>query len=411
MSTTGQRRTRAQRVAAHVAYEGIFDRAEELLVANHGLTKIGLVLLTTFLLCLITQAWKAPFKFTLYEKVDRDIVCKTPFSVISEAKTIEARRNARLDTPIIYCNDASKIKALKMNLENTIQSFLRNESYEAMPLEEKQKWKSQFLPTGVSDDAAAAAFKNLQNVFEKDPDLNRFKESMDRVFMPFEKNGILLKLHGARDGNQEKIVVYDIGTEPNTGRETAVRDVLIGNAYQIKEWLNREFDREIAEMLFQRIRPIVPETLTENHDETVKAQNRAEERVQPVSVNYEPGQVLVKINSILELDMLTLLKAEHLAYLAQRTFAEKITRFTGVLILAMCMLLLTYFMACGAIFRSGRQLTLGNMGTVFTLMIITTLIGKSIQMLMYNQGASPELMPIVMYAQTVSIAFSWEIAV
>ncbi|MDO4586266.1 MAG: HDIG domain-containing protein [Planctomycetia bacterium] len=409
MSTTGQRRTRAQRVAAHIAYEGFVDKIGNLFLTDHGLTKLGLLLLTTLLLCIIVEAWNPSFIFQLSKNAERDIVCRTPFSLESPEKTNEAKQNARFDTPHVYRNDPNKIVQFKAYLVNIIQSLLTYENYESLSPEFQTIWK-QFLPNDASPEKAAEAFARLHEVFETDKELSHFKNTLDIIFLPMMKNGVLKKLHGGRDGNQEKISVYNTDESSDKTRDILTRDVLIGNAYQIKEQLNNEFERDITELLFQWIRSGIPETLTEDYEATLKAQKRAEAEIQPVFVTYEPGQVLLQHGKTFDVNILHLLDAEYKAIIKTQSFLQQLLRFCGSFMLVFIMLLMTTFIIHRRFKKNKIDETLPTYFAVLGLMLLTALTCRILQTFLTNQGATVELIPLLIFAELTAIAFSWEIA-
>lgn len=406
----GHFRSRAQRVAARVSRKSFFDRVEEVLFDDHGPAKIGLLIFTAAILCIVVEAWNPPFAFRIFRETDRDVVCSVPFSVAAPQKTKEAKLNARFETPHVYVNDPAKMAQFKARLHNTVQSLLSSANYESMSDDDKNRW-AHFLPADTTPEVAAEKFAALQGALEKDIELANFKASIDRVFRPYEKNGILLKLHEGREGNQEVIRIYDTGSMPATARTVPVRDVLIGNAYLIKDLLNLDFPRDISDMLFQWIRPELSETLTEDRDSTVKEQNLAEEAVGPVYTQYEPGQVLAKGRTPIDLDTFNLLKQEFDVYLAQRTVNDKMIRTAGVFVFLFIALIMASFFVHSRLIQLRGRATWKTYVTVFGLMMLTTAFGRLLQVIFANQGGNPELVPILVFAQGMSIAFSWEAAI
>lgn len=409
--SNGHFRNRSERVAALVARKTYVDRVEEVLLDDHGPAKIALIFLTAAILCATIEAWNPPFTFQIFKQVDRDVPCTEPFSVEAPQKTKEAKLDARFDTPHVYINDPAKITQFKARLVNTVQSLLSVENYEAMSADDRARW-AKFMPSGATPEESAAAFTKLQNVLEKDIELANFKASVDRVFRPYEKNGILLKLHGTKEGNQEKIKVYDVGTPPASAREVLVRDVLIGNAYLLKDILNWEFnERDVAGCLFQWIRPEITETLTEDKDSTVKAQNLAEESVPMLFTRYEPGQILAKGKKELDRDSFLLLSVEHQTILARRTFLQKTVRSFGVFIVLFVTLIMASVFIHSRMVQNRDKATVRTFFIIFGLMILSTVCGRLLQLFFANQGGNPEMVPLLVFAQGMTIAFSWEVAI
>lgn len=415
MSTSPERervRTRAQRVAARVSYDGLSEKIQRLFWNNDGAVKLALVAATAAAICAICAVWNPPFSYRLYAKPERDVVSRAEFSVLSAEKTNEARQNARLETPHVYSSDASKLAHYKTQFLNEIQGLIAHPNFETLPPEERVALRA-FLPPNATEEDEKKAFDTLQDALEKDLDLANFKASIDRVFKPFETTGILLKLHRAREGNQETIGVYDVGDPQKTTRPTPVRDVLIGNAYLVKDLLNREYyDRAFSDLLFQKIRSTIPETLTEDRDATTAAQNAAEEEIGPVYTKYDRGQTLVRGGVTIGPPELELLYREHLARLGTLTFDEKFRRTFAVFTLLSLMLVgalaLFYNRLLSTTDEGGvRARSSAQHAGVFGMMLATILIGRALQLFLASRGGSTELIPLLIFVQLTAFAASW----
>ncbi|MBQ2851152.1 MAG: hypothetical protein IJE77_11780, partial [Thermoguttaceae bacterium] len=95
MAPTPERaRTRAQRVAARVPYDGFFDRLRRAVFSDNGSLKLAIVALTALAICALCCVWRFPFDFRLDSKPERDVVWLAQFSVFSPDKTNEAKRIA-----------------------------------------------------------------------------------------------------------------------------------------------------------------------------------------------------------------------------------------------------------------------------------------------------------------------------
>lgn len=404
----GHFRNRAQRVAARFSRKSFLEQVEDIFLSDQAPKKIFLFFVTTVILCVTIEAWNPPFAFKRFAKPERDVACMTPFSLESPTLTNEARLNARFDTPHLYVNDPSKISQFKAELINTVQSLLATESYDKMSDEDRTLWQG-FLPSDATPETAAASFKKLQETLADDTDLQSFKTSMDKVFQPYATNGILLKLHVAKEGNQENIRVYDVNSDPSAARDVPAREVLIGNAFAIKDSLNWEFNREIAENLFPWIRSNIKATLTEDKEATVKAQKKAEDDVEPVFSKYETGQIIVRGGEKINPDSFKLLNEEYRVFLSQRSIWAKIVRTFGVFIFIFIAIVLAGFFIHIRQQRVHKKASLATFLTVYGLMIATAICGRLLQVRFANQFGSPEIIPILVFAQGMTIAFSWEI--
>ncbi|MBR4833677.1 MAG: hypothetical protein IKU86_04990, partial [Thermoguttaceae bacterium] len=413
MAPTPERaRTRAQRVAARVPYDGFFDRFRRAVFSDNGSLKLAIVALTALLICVVCGVWRVPFGFRLHSKPERDVVCLARFSVFSPDKTNEARRVARLEEPHIYVLDAAKLANYKARLRNELQVLIATPDFESLTPENRDRLR-RFLPPTATEDDERKAFLALRRILETDVELRNFSDSLDRALKPLEKNGVLDKLHGAREGNQEKIRVYELGTSPETAREVPTLDALLGNAYQIKNALSYEYaDDEALELLFQEIRSSIPTTLSENREETLKALNAAEAAVPPVYVDYEVGQTLARSDKPLGDDEMRLLREERKARIAAQTPKDKICRTLAVFALVATMLFGAYALFSKRLTNADgeRGTSLGACSIFFGAILATVAVGRAMQVVWDARGGTTALIPLLIFVQTAAIAASWGVA-
>ena len=123
--------------------------------------------------------------------------------------------------------------------------------------------------------------------------------------------------------------------------------------------------------------------------------------------SYDPGTVLVKAGQVLARREVRVLHAEYLAMMSQRTGNENISRFCGVYFLTLAL----FFLASVFLHRRERRRPQTTRGTacLYSLMVLTVIAGTILHGLVTN-GANLELIPILLFAQGVAIAFSWELA-
>lgn len=381
--------------------------------------KFGTLVLTALVLCGITQSWDPPFEFRLNFQADRNIDCVTRFSIFVPIKTQQARLEARLDALHVYVNDSSKLTQFKAQLINTVQAVITAPSFDEMNPDVRLLW-NKFLPAGTSDDEAKENFTLFQtSIEERDADesgdagLKRFKVTVDEAFRPFEVNGTLFKLHGIREGNQERVLIYDAGSSPEEAREVWANDILIGNAGLVSDLINRDYPQEVSRLLMQWIRSEMVETLSEDLTATLKEQNKAEAAVKPVEDVYEPGQILLRANHPIDQSSFDLLRKEYQAMIGQRSMLDRVKRFFGVFgFLLVVLILVSAFMHLDR-HRDG-QLKLSTWRSFFiffAVMMATTLLGRLIQVASENSLGNPEIIALLVFAAGLSIAFSLGIAI
>ncbi|MBQ1455016.1 MAG: HDIG domain-containing protein [Thermoguttaceae bacterium] len=383
------------------------------------LAKLVTIVITALVVCVITQSWDPPFEFRLGDAPDRNIDCTTRFSIFVPLKTQQARLEARLDALHVYVNDPSRLTQFKAQLINTVQAVITAPSFDEMSPEVRALW-AKFLPPGTEDADAKENFALFQtSIEERDADesgdagLKRLMVTIDEAFRPFETNGILLKLHGIREGNQERVLVYDAGSSPESAREVWVNDILIGNAGLVSDLIDRDYPQEVSRLLMQWIRSEMVETLSEDPAATLKEQNKAEAEVQPVEDVYEPGQTLLKAGHPIDQNSFDLLRKEYRAMIQERSAIDRGLRFFGVFgFLFVVLVLVSVFMHMGH-HRDGQLkiATRTSFFFFFLLMMVTIGLGRLIQVISENRLGNPEIIPLLIVAAGFSIAFSLGIAI
>ncbi len=409
-------------VANRIPKPSVFQRLLSNLKSFQVGKRVLLCALTTLFLCLAVKAWDPPFIFVGGSRPNRDVVCMTPFTVENTSMTLEDRRSARFDTPHIYENEPHKLVQFKEVLINRVKSILTSTNYEAMPDDEKAAWRL-FLPEDADDGQAEALLQKFKETLAEDQELRAFKEAIDKAFQPYAANGILLKLHPAKEGNQETIRVYNADASPDEARDVPARDVLVGNMYQIKDSLNWDYSKEISELIFNWIKKCAEgdvtdvtlpplSTLTENRDATRKAQDAAESRVPPHKVQYEPGKMIVRGGELISNDILLLLAEEYKSSIRQMRLREQIRRAVGffLVVFAAAFLInvvLYYFERTK--YKDPQKGTVRTSLVVYALIIAVLLSGKYIQYLTLGRFGVMEMIPLLVFTQVVTVAFFWEI--
>ncbi len=384
--------------------------------------QILLCVLTTLVLCLAIRAWDPPFIFVGGSRPNRDVVCMTPFTVENTSMTLEDKRSARFDTPHVYENEPQKLAQFKEVLINQVKSILTSTNYEAMPDDEKAAWHL-FLPADADDHLAEESLRNFKQTLAEDQELKAFKQAIDKAFQPFAANGILLKLHPAKEGNQETIRVYDRGTSPDEAREIPARDVLVGNMYQIKDSLNWDYSKEVSELIFNWIKKCAEgdvtdvtlpplSTLTEDREATRKSQDAAESTVKPHEIQYEPGKVIVRGGDLINKDILLLLSEEYRSFIRQISLRAQLRRATGffLVVFAATFLINVVFYYFEKRYKIDQRDRMKNSLIVYILMILVLLCGKFLQYCTLGRYGVIEMVPLLVFAQIITIAFYWEIS-
>ena len=437
-------RTRAQRVASRVNYDGFPRKVVKHIRADEGFPKIALILVAVFLICTICGVWDPPSKFRRFMTPDRNIVCNAPFKMQSADLTNAERKSARLKTLRYYVNDPKILENYEGELVNGVQLLLEAPDF-ARCSSESYTFLRGFVKLNTSEDATQQAFDKIRSFLAEDAQLAHFRKTLETALQTYREHGVLLKLRSwdanaaeqsslnAADSQDSapaavkkaqeedeyvnkivRIKVYDAGEDPAKAREENVSDVLFGNGYVVKRKLEEIVgDREFAYLLTNKIRSSIPETLTIDYPETQRAQDATEREVETRYLSFYRGDPLVEAGTSLGPEELRLLDAERRARLAERTWRERTTRFVSTyallsLLFVGAFLLFHNHLIVTDVTRRKRRI---SEVVVFLALIVGFIgVGRILQVALHNGSASPEIIPILVFVGVVALAASWEVA-
>ena len=123
---------------------------------------------------------------------------------------------------------------------------------------------------------------------------------------------------------------------------------------------------------------------------------------------FVPGMVIIKAGQVISQRDIRILFKEYREMLSQRSWSERLSRFCGAYFLTLAL----FFLAIIFLRRRERrrpQTTLGSVLLYFQ-MIVTVIAATLMHWFFENGGANPELIPILLFAQGIAVAFSWELA-
>ncbi len=226
---------------------------------------------------------------------------------------------------------------------------------------------------------------------------------MAEVLEPYEQHGLLEKLpQEPNEGNQQEIVIVPKG-HPDQRQVVKVSDVLVGEADWLKKGLAERLDSpELATRVFTWLRGRLPTTLTRNETEIRLAKKRAADAVGPEYRKIMPGDVLAPAGK--PLDDLSLLELERQAYLTERGIGERIAQSLASLGMFVALSVL-----CGVYLVHYEPKLIENLRQFsITLGLIVVTVGLAV--LASGENMRAELVPLVVFGMTLSIAFHRELA-
>ncbi|MBQ9873607.1 MAG: HDIG domain-containing protein [Thermoguttaceae bacterium] len=436
-------RTRAQRVAARVSYDGFVSKSIRALVADGGLSKVVGILVASLLICVICGVWDPPKKYKLGAVPERPIVSVVDFEAASPDFTNDKRNEARQKTPRYYENDPSKLDDFETEFLAGLAQIVAESDFTQCSTNDI-RFLQGFLPKRVGEDAAPRAFDALREYFSNDDDLGTFRETLEIALEPYRANGIVRKLNsddqeeeGEEDGSKivgildnpdrpiaretldksRNIKVYDKGSNPENAREILKTVVLIGNGEKIKESLKNRIDRlDVVNFVANKIKNDVPDTLEPNLAATTSAQDRAEMAVQDEPIRKSRNELIAKSNKPLDEYAIRLLNAERDKLLSQRTWRERATRFVAFYAIISLLTLGSFFMFHYNIVAPNDRLRNRSRSPLNFVIFLAHLVffiavGRALQVGLQNGAASPEIVPFLIFVQLTTIASTWEIAI
>ncbi len=407
MATGVQRRTRWERVAALELPPNRWEQAWARLHRGDVLLRAGLCVLTAVALCAVIRGWYPPFTYRAGQVLLRDVVARQPFQTINADETEAQRDAARRKVRWVYVHDPRPLDRLTAALEMAVSEVLGAQKLDDV---NPQIW-ADFLPSTedgfvLTAQESQERFATLRRALAGDPTLAEFRKDISDALATYHDRGLLGKQTARVGLGTDEIEVYPAG-HPDQRRVVKVSDVLLGNGAALRGSLLREFESaDVADPVFDWLYRRLPPTPTLRRDdeETKKAMDQAARAVGDVVENYSAGDLLAAEGTPLASDQVRLLRLEYEAAMAQRSWAQMAVRGGAVvaLILALFALASAY-----AVYREPRlTFNLGRMTSVLAMLVATVALSRWASLDPWRA----ELVPMVLFGQTLAIAYRKELA-
>ena len=388
--------------------------------------RIGLCALITVILWVVMFGWAPPFPYRVREAPQRDMSARVQFQFDDFEGTEANRRRARQNTLCFYSHDPLPLEQLRLALIDDI--FELNQKTFA-EVSESGVWEKFHKSTEevIDQDVRAAEFEKFKLAISRDEKLQSLKAAVAAAFLQFEKNGLLDDLsHEFNQGSMTEIQVY-AGKDIHTARRVMVSSVRIGEASEdlfrglIDEILKASDTLDdgqlVAERMFEWLKPQLPVTLNWDEAASKKAATQAARDVEIALRTYEVGDLLEQFNGgeydrqgiragiPLSPTDIRLLRAEHEALIASEHWTQRTMRslfFFGLFAALFAMLCQYLF------YRDLHLLTdIRHFALLLGLMLITLVTAWIAAMVVESRA---EVLPIVIFALTISIAYHIELA-
>ncbi len=391
--------------------------------------RIGIVVAATTLLYLLMTGWNPAFSYRIRIAPLRDMVARTAFKVVDSDATAAARTQARDNFANFYINKPRPLDELRQALLDDMFE-VKQKSY----AEQKgdNLW-TRFLaidpetnqPNAANDNQKA--FQKFKDALLKDEKLTAARSSIENAFINISRYGLINILeHELTDGSMQEIQVYQGDIEDAI--QVNVSQVRIAEVLDsLKKKLLQEFSKNaeiisdpvvVAERVFNWLKPRLPKTLTWDQENSKRGRRIAASLVECRFKEYQPGDPLEKTNyqgideprirALVPLDQadIDLLTAEHEAHVQDLSIRHKLARtaaFFGLFAAVSAMV-------CGYLYCREPEV-LNDLSRFAALVSLFTLALTLSWVVSANPEWRASIIPIMILAMTVAIAFGVELAI
>ena len=411
--SSSQKITRSDHVASIALPPGRIAQVLGNLHRSDVLIRIGLCMIAAILMWMITAGWAPPFGYRTGYTPLRDIDARVAFSIIDPEGTRRLREEKRSEVMCVYAQDDQPLRELQSALKSGVFQVLAANSHDEL---NKEIW-NQFLSREDKkpDLDDKAVFAHVRAALAGDLDLTKFTKAVKRAFQQFEETGLIDKLqHPPEDGSQISLKVHPVG-KPSVVKRVEVKDVRIAEvSADLKRRLADEFSQagfapehgeELAQLAhnwcFNRG---LPSTLKLDREAT-RGEYTAE-LDQVVAQNlFAPGDKLVVGGATITAEKLEVLRAERVAIVAKMSPLDKLG-----LSLSSLGMYVALFVLCGVFVYHHRPGIIVNLRSLTTL-LATVVVTITLARLCTGELWQAEVVPIVLFGMTVTIAYSRDLAI
>ena len=153
MSASGNVPKRGSRVTSVPRPPSRIAIAWDMLKRADVLTRLGMCVVATLAIWLITRGWQSPFAFRQGDVPARSITARVFFQTLNQEETDLARDKARRRVFTIYRHEQAPLYQLREALVDKVHQVRRAGSWEKLSAEEEEVWKEfmQKIPNAADD--------------------------------------------------------------------------------------------------------------------------------------------------------------------------------------------------------------------------------------------------------------------
>ena len=451
-------RRRIKRGSSVEVPHGFWGTLLENVSRSEVLLRLALCLGAALVLLMLMHGWSEPFPFRAGMVAPRGVVARVPFEKPDAERTRTAQERAAAQVRVVYSQDKAPIVRLRDGLKNRLAEIAAADSVtassraawlefapEAAPVidalvaaAEKPAVREPPLAPEPPDapatpdadaekkpaaNAVDAASKPAQQpdtrVLEAGQAFQRFRaridtkerlleceKAIDRSFADLASVGVLEKIqHGIDEGSQTEIDVHPLGNSTEVTR-AQVADVLQGEAkVRLRSRLDEELgEGPLASRVFAWLETRLSGSLEIDREATAKAKKEAVEKTPQQFVRYAAGDLLADAAVPMKANDVQLLEREHEEYVRQQDARQRIGR-----ALSLFGLFAAMFALSGFYIHLHHREVLDDLGHVATLVGLSA-VTVVLCLLSAGEAWRAEIVPLLVFAMTVAIAYDEDLA-
>lgn len=386
------------------------------------------------LIWVFTEGWQPPFSHRVGDYPDRDLYARVDFRYPDERATVEARQQARANVLCFYENAPKPLEELRDAVADRLFRITGATEYEAVDKSVLDEFitPGQVEENGVVDEKGLEeerkrVFEELRAALSEDSDGSKVRRGLEHALLDYIRKGLLKNLeHDYKVGSTQTIYVYPSGN-PRNGIPVEVSDVRIQEvAEELRDniflELGKEFSgegnaRTLTDYVNAWLQPRLPTTLHWNEAETEAERERVAREVEPVFKEYRVGQRLerrrfqdtmsrgIAGGTALTEEDLNLLRTEHEAFVANRSWWDVLSY-----VLAGFGMYAAVFTLCGFYLYYRDRRLLMDIKQLAAVVATASLTICAVYLLAVRMELwQGELVPLVMFTMTISIAYRQEL--
>lgn len=411
IAAPGAKRKRTHR-SASIKGETRWERVVHRLKNRSDLARFGVFLAWVVATALVTETWEAPFGYRKSDFVSRGIESRIDFGRVDADETERRKRDAEDRVPLVFRNDPSAIIRLPELLKADLGEISASESIGDVS---EATRRSFGFDESVPGDQAKAVFELVRKAIEPAGPLSTETKIKDIVselgkfLTPLMESGVISPADITRlqlqRGAQIRITpsqdgVFSEPVEPVLLTKVQLSDQLTDVGELGKMWPSYPHLDVIRSALKTWLTGQLKPTLTYDEAATEQAQGAARDNVADVIVRYDVGDRLILPQTLLGVDDLKLLAAEHAAVEEANSSWIRVSRAgLSTLLIGVLLVLNAYFI--GRI--EPRVIESVNRLTLYAVTVVLTI--ASARALSFDPWRA-EILPVLIASMVFRVAYS-----